>query len=84
MAVSFRSLYCLLRSICRSLTAYATSEFAAAVTAALDVNDVFEGKEVVEKIKVEIEEIRKGFSTCNQRLRTTNRLVIGQNTSFVQ
>jgi hypothetical protein len=34
---------------------------AAVVTAALDVNDVFEGKEVVEKIKVEIEETRKGF-----------------------
>jgi hypothetical protein len=34
---------------------------AAAVTAVLDVNDVFEGKEVVEKIKVEIEETRKGF-----------------------
>jgi hypothetical protein len=34
---------------------------AAAITAVLDVNDVFEGKEVVEKIKTEIEEIRKAY-----------------------
>jgi hypothetical protein len=34
---------------------------AAAVTAVLDVKDVLEGRELVEKIKVELEETQKGF-----------------------
>jgi hypothetical protein len=33
----------------------------AAITAVLDVNDVYEGKELVEKISVEIEDTRKSF-----------------------
>jgi hypothetical protein len=35
---------------------------AAAITAAFDGKDIFEGREVVEKIKVEMEETRKGFA----------------------
>ena len=35
--------------------------FAAAVTAALDVKDIYEGKEQVERVKKETEEVKKGY-----------------------